>query len=107
MTFLPREPSMSQAEMRRRMVVEEEALEIPPEPRSFFGRSCRALKRIPAEALPRQTPQKTSDLKDTTSCVETSLLGQQKVSSLGEAIASLGETRGSEWNEGPHAFACS
>jgi len=68
---------MSQTEIRRRMVEEEEALGIFRRLCPFFGRSCRMVSSRLAEALPMQTPQKTWGWKFITSCVAASLLGQQ------------------------------
>lgn len=46
-----------------------------------------------ADALPMQTPQKTSGWKVKTSRVAASRLGQQKVSNLGDAIEILARNR--------------
>jgi len=68
---------MSQMEIRRRMVEEEEALGIFRRLCPFFGRSCRMVRSRLTEALPMQTPQKTSGWKLITSCVAASRFGQQ------------------------------
>lgn len=68
---------MSQTEIRRRMVEEEEALGIFRRICPFFGRSCRTVSSTLTEALPMQTPQKTSGWKLITSCVAASRFGQQ------------------------------
>lgn len=56
---------------------EEEALGIFRRICPFFGRSCRMVSSTLTEALPMQTPQKTSGWKLITSCVAASRFGQQ------------------------------